>query len=319
MQRSSPIEPSLQMTPISGIGPQPSASSHGVVLGGGAHVVRHAHGPSFSLPQSEPWYVVPDGQTLASGFAPHSLSSHARYETESSGDGGSTHEHEPVDERHCGRDDFVEGGTSPQADAEHGAMKSSASRTVAVSSPLCSPVSSAGGADGGVVVVEPVHATRKRTAKRCEGRFLSRWFMAERGRDERRPIARRSRSPRVGRRTDARGVGRPGWRSPEKRTRSREKNARDQSQVRCHAQRDGNSMHARSPSPPSLQMTPISGFGPQPSGFGHGVVLGGGAQWVVHLHGASSSLPHELPPNVVPIGQMFGLGATPHSASAHCR
>ncbi len=78
-------------------------------------------------------------------------------------------------------------------------------------------------------------------------------------------------------------------------------------------------MHTSSPIPPSLQTTPISGFGPQPSAVGQGVVLGGGAQCVVHLHGAPSSLPHVLPRKFVPIGQILGLGATPHSSSAHCR
>jgi len=173
MQTRSPTEPSSQMTASSGFGPQPSASGHGVVLGGGAQVVRHVHGPSFSLPQAEPLYVVPDGQTLASGFGPHSLSSHARYETLSSGDGGSLHAHELVDARHCGRDDVVDGGTSPQVDAVQGSTKSSASRMVSVSSPVPSV-----GVDGGVVDELP-QATRKRTAARCEAWILSRWFMAE--------------------------------------------------------------------------------------------------------------------------------------------
>lgn len=78
MQTRSPVEPSLQMTPISGFGPQPSASGHGVVLGGGTQALRQMQAPSFSLPQFEPLYVVPDGHTLASGFAPHSVSAHSR-------------------------------------------------------------------------------------------------------------------------------------------------------------------------------------------------------------------------------------------------
>ena len=73
-----PAEPSLQMTPIKGISPQPSGSAHGVVLGGGAHVERQTHAPSFSLPQAAPLNVVPAGQTLASGSGPHSEAGHSR-------------------------------------------------------------------------------------------------------------------------------------------------------------------------------------------------------------------------------------------------
>lgn len=54
MQTSSPFEPSLQTTPISGIGPHPSVLGHGVVLGGGTHALRQTHAASFSLPQVEP-------------------------------------------------------------------------------------------------------------------------------------------------------------------------------------------------------------------------------------------------------------------------
>lgn len=71
--------------------------------------------------------------------------------------------------------------------------------------------------------------------------------------------------------------------------------------------------------PPSWQMTPISGFGPQPSGAGHGVVLGGGTQAVFHAQGASFSLPHVFPRKRVPDGHTSLVGATPHSESAHCR
>jgi len=78
-------------------------------------------------------------------------------------------------------------------------------------------------------------------------------------------------------------------------------------------------MHARSPIPPSLQTTPISGFGPHPSGSAHGVVLGGGAQAVVHAHAASFSLPQVLPLKVVPSGQTSGPGSAPHSLAAHGR
>ena len=73
-----PGEPSLQTTPIIGIGPQPSGSAHGVVLGGGAHADRQTHAPSFSLPQAAPSNVVPAGQTLASGSGPHSEAGHSR-------------------------------------------------------------------------------------------------------------------------------------------------------------------------------------------------------------------------------------------------
>ena len=76
MHSRSPVEPSLQTTPISIFGPQPSASGQGVVLGGGTHVERQTHSPSFSLPQTAPPNVVPLVQTLASGLAPHSFSSH---------------------------------------------------------------------------------------------------------------------------------------------------------------------------------------------------------------------------------------------------
>jgi hypothetical protein len=77
-------------------------------------------------------------------------------------------------------------------------------------------------------------------------------------------------------------------------------------------------MHASSPVPPSLQMTPIAGIGPQPSTFGHGTVLRGGTQAELQAQAASFSLPQVLPLKVVPEGQTSAPGAAPHSVSAHC-
>ena len=69
---------------------------------------------------------------------------------------------------------------------------------------------------------------------------------------------------------------------------------------------------------PSAHTTPISGFGPQASAA-HGVVLRGGTQLVVHLHGPSFSEPHWFPLNVVPAGHTVDGGSAPHSVGSHRR
>ena len=161
-----PVEPSLQITPRPGTGPQPFGSGQGVVLRGGAHAERQMHAPSFSLPQAAPLNVVPDGHTLASGGGPHSEAAHSRYETEALGS-GSDQPHDPDEGAHAGVSAFDDGGTSPHAAAVHGATKLRPVRVVAVCLPV-SLLSSPSFADdgGGVELLE--HATRKRTLNKEE-------------------------------------------------------------------------------------------------------------------------------------------------------
>jgi hypothetical protein len=79
MHASVPVPASGQTTPTSGIGPQPrSPLEQGVVLGGSAQTLFHAHTPSFSLPQVEPRKTLPAGHTSAVGASPQSLSGHCR-------------------------------------------------------------------------------------------------------------------------------------------------------------------------------------------------------------------------------------------------
>ena len=51
MHASVPVEPSSQIGAISGIGPQPSAIAHGVVLAGGTQSIVQTQAAPFSLPQ----------------------------------------------------------------------------------------------------------------------------------------------------------------------------------------------------------------------------------------------------------------------------
>jgi hypothetical protein len=71
---------------------------------------------------------------------------------------------------------------------------------------------------------------------------------------------------------------------------------------------------------PSLQMIPIVGtsWPSQPFAWGHGVVMRGGVQTVVHAQAASFSLPQYCDDCTVSAGHsMAGLGG--HSDSAHWR
>jgi hypothetical protein len=117
MQASPPVEPSLQMTPISGIGPQASAPVHGLVLRGGAQVVVQRQGPSFSLPHWLPLKVVPGAQTSAPGSLPHWLLGHWRYETVPSGSESCHSQALPA-----GSHFSLSDGWLPQADEVHGAV-----------------------------------------------------------------------------------------------------------------------------------------------------------------------------------------------------
>jgi hypothetical protein len=106
--------------------------------------------------------VVPAGQTLASGSAPHSLASHWRKDTVPP---GSDHPHTPAFGAHAGFADVDELGTSPHVAVAQGATNSSASRVVPVLVP------SAGGAFGVELDVDvPEHAKSVRVAKRTCGR-----------------------------------------------------------------------------------------------------------------------------------------------------
>jgi len=158
-----PFDPSEQITPIKGISPQPLASGHGVVLRGGAHTERQTQAPSFSLPHAAPLNVVPSGQTLASGSAPHSEAGHWRYEVEPFGS-GSDQPHDPAEGMHSGFSDLDDGGISPHEAALHGAMKLRPVRAVSVSSP---PVPFPSPPFGGVVVLLE-HATRRRKPRKEE-------------------------------------------------------------------------------------------------------------------------------------------------------
>ena len=178
MHSRSPVDPSLQMTPISGFAWHCVGSVHGVVLFGGTHAECHAQPCSFSFPHCAPLKTVPAGQMLASGFAPHFDSGHGANETVPSGSGSLQPQlPPPAPGEHEGFDDFDDSGTAPHAPAVHGEVKLNASRGVPRLPPVSPPgfdgLLSVGGAfvlgeDGAGSVTVVVHAAAKKRPKRAE-------------------------------------------------------------------------------------------------------------------------------------------------------